>query len=493
MGYEKLVLWGTSYGTKVAEEYAQEFPQHVEALVLDSVVPPTGPDPLDRTTFEAVPRILRQLCAYRQCAQITPNPVGDLTRLVKRMGDGVVSGRYVGPHGHPYPVGISANELLDILLAGDFDPILRAEFPAAVRAAAGGDNAPLARLLVHASSGESEEGEGIDTPLYYTTTCEEEDFPWSRGAGPGERLAQAKSQIGTLPASAFAPFTSTNVLDFDELRACAYWPAATPAPPTVSEAMPNVPTLILSGADDLRTPTANARAVAAQIPDAHLLVVPNTGHAVLEDEPTSCARKALQAMFTGGVGVHSIAPCRPGAPASPLLIPTPLAPARLADVAPAHGYHGRAGRTLQAAALTIADFARQLTIQLLASGSSANLTSLSSGGLRAGWARLSKSGLSFHGYSYVPGVTVSGTVKSEKVTLRVGGSAAAHGTLHLGPHKALVGELGGQRVSTGASPTATAAIVGSDAQTSTLFALRGSAVRAAAHRLAGLLGWLPWN
>ena len=84
-GYEKLVLWGTSYGTKVAEQYAQQYPSHVEALVLDSVVPPAGPDPLDRTTFEAVPRILRQLCAYHQCAHITPSPVGDLARIVRRM------------------------------------------------------------------------------------------------------------------------------------------------------------------------------------------------------------------------------------------------------------------------------------------------------------------------------------------------------------------------------------------------------------------------
>ena len=38
-GYEKLVLYGTSYGTKVALEYAERYPQHVEALVLDSVVP----------------------------------------------------------------------------------------------------------------------------------------------------------------------------------------------------------------------------------------------------------------------------------------------------------------------------------------------------------------------------------------------------------------------------------------------------------------------
>src|SRR5262249_16437972 len=28
-GYEKLVLYGTSYGTKVAERYAQEYPSHV--------------------------------------------------------------------------------------------------------------------------------------------------------------------------------------------------------------------------------------------------------------------------------------------------------------------------------------------------------------------------------------------------------------------------------------------------------------------------------
>ena len=497
LGYEKLVLWGTSYGTKVAEEYAQRYPEHVEALVLDSVVPPTGPDPLDLTTFQAIPRILRQLCAYGQCARITPNPVGDLSRLVRRMGGGVVRGRYVGPHGHAVPIPITANELLDVLLAGDFDPLLRAEFPAAVRAASGGDNAPLARLLVHAFSGEGEEGEGIDSPLFYATTCEEEAFPWTRPAGPAERMAQAKAQIGALPASAFAPFTATNVFDFDELRACAYWPSATPAPPIQTEALPNVPALILSGADDLRTPTANARKVAAQIPDAHLLVVPNTGHAVLEDEPTPCARKALQAMFVSSapVGGAPIKPCPAGPATSPLLIPAPLAPARLTDVAPVHGYHGRAGRTLAAVGLTIADFERQLTIELLAASSSSDLTSLSSGGLRAGWAKLSKGGLSFHGYSYVPGVSVSGTVKAEKVTLRIGGKAAAHGTLRLGHNKALVGVLGGERVTTGASPTATAAIVGSDGQTqtSTLFAFRGAAVRAAAERLAGLLGWLTGN
>ncbi len=501
-GYEKLVLWGTSYGTKVAEQYAQQYPQHVEALILDSVVRPAGPDPLDRSTFEAVPRVLRQLCAYHQCAHITPSPVGDLARIVRRMHGGTLSGRWIGGHGHAQAVQVSANELLDVLLAGDFNPILRAEFPASARAAARGDTAPLVRLLARASGaygGEHEASEGVDEPLFLTTTCEEEAFPWSRTASPSERLAQATAAIDALPASATAPFTPTNMLDFDELRTCAHWLFATPAPPAVPETMPNVPTLIVSGADDLRTPTANARALAAQIPDAHLLVVPNTGHSALESEPTSCARKALQTMFTDGVGVQPIRPC-PAGPPPPLEGLAPLAPERLSDVPAAPGNHGRAGRTLQAVVLTLADFSRQFVLQLLetaggASGlSGVNPSQLDSGGLRAGWVQLAKGALRFHSYSYVPGVTISGTLEAKSVTLRIGGSAAARGTLRLRSHKALVGELGGQRVHLNrSSRTATAAIVGADAQASPVLGLRGSAVRTVARRLAGLLSRLPWD
>ncbi len=528
LGYEKLVLYGTSYGTKVAEEYAQRYPQNVEALVLDSVVPPAGPDPLDRATFAAIPRILRQLCAYGLCRHIARNPVHDLARLVRRMGGGAVVGRYIGPHGHPSPIPITSNELTDILLAGDFNPILRAEFPAAVHAADERDYAPLTRLLVHAFGGEREEGEGIDVPLFLTTSCEEQNFPWARTAGPRQRLAQVKAAIGALGASAFAPFTATNVLDFDVLRTCAYWPFATPAPPTVPATMPNVPTLILSGADDLRTPTSGALEVAAQIPDAHLLVVPDTGHAVLEGEPTSCARKALRTLFTGGVGTHAIKPCPAGPPLA-LLRPTPLAPSRLADVAPAHGYRGRAGRTLAAVRLTIAAAARELAVKLLeASGAlGGGSGGLDSGGLRSGWVGLGAGGLSFHDYSYIPGVTLSGAIRSEHATLHIGGHAGADGVLHLGAHHLLVGELEGQRVKIRGSEARTSAaevragraragraragsasearasgipasrarpdaIVGGDAQASPDLGNGSSAGGAALDRLAGLLERLPW-
>jgi pimeloyl-ACP methyl ester carboxylesterase len=445
-GYDKLVLYGTSYGTKVAEEYAQAYPSHVEALVLDSVVPPNGPDPLNRATFAAVPRILRQLCAGRACAHITRNPTADLAKLLARLAGATERGRWIDGHGRGHTIAISADAMLGALVEGDLEPILRAELPGAIHAAANGDTAALARLLARAESGEGEAespSESFDTPLYYATSCEEERFPWSRASNPRRRLAEARGQIAKLAPSSIAPFTASNVLDFSDMKACAFWPFPPTAAAMQDAPLPAVPTLILSGADDLRTPTANAREVAAQIPGSHLLVVPNVGHSVLGTDPSSCSHDALLALFAN----TAIKPCRP-APPSPLLRVIPLAPKRLADVTPARGTHGKPGRTLHAVALTLADFDRQLTLRELTQLESGSLAApaLDVGGLRAGWATFAAGKLALHAYSYVPGVTISGEIGAEIVRLSIGGTAAAHGTLRLGASNALTGVLGGQRV-----------------------------------------------
>ncbi|HYB22986.1 MAG TPA: alpha/beta fold hydrolase [Solirubrobacteraceae bacterium] len=480
-GYEKLVLYGTSYGTKVAEEYAQRYPTHVEALVLDSVVPPNGPEPLGRPTFQAVPRILRQLCARHACAQITANPVADLAKVVARTARAPLSGRLVDPDGKAQQIPLSSDELVELLLAGDFSSLLRAEFLTTVAAAARGDTAPLARLVDAVSHAEGEGREDFDDPLYYATTCEEQEFPWSRSASPGARVAEATAAARALGASAFAPFTVANALDLSDLHACAHWPYTTPAPALDDAPLPNVPTLILSGADDLRTPTSGAREVAGEIPDAHLLIVPYTGHSVLSDEPTPCASEALQALFAN----KPIKPCPVAAPPASLK-PPPLPPVRLAQVSPQHGYSGLAGRTLHSVSLTLGDFIRQLALQVGLSGSVESLLApkLRIGGLRAGWGELTSGELSLHGYSYIPGMTLSGTIKSEHVDLQVGGSAAAHGTLRSGAHSSLMGSLEGRRVALPANAIASAAIVGDDAQES----LHRGAGGALLHALAGALG-----
>ncbi|HEX5853772.1 MAG TPA: alpha/beta fold hydrolase [Solirubrobacteraceae bacterium] len=483
--YDKLVLYGTSYGTKVAEEYAQAHPSHVEALVLDSVVPPNGPDALNRPTFAAVPRVLSQLCAAHACARITSNPTADLRRVIARMAGGTLRGRVIDGFGKAHEETVDANELLDILLEGDFSSVLRAELLTSIAAAARGDAAPLERLVALVSSGGGEP-EDFDSPLYYATTCEEVSFPWNRAASAKTRLAQARKLAAALPAQTFAPFTANDALHAGDIQECAHWPSSLPAPPLDETPFPNVPALILSGADDLRTPTANAREVAAQIPDAHLLVVPHTGHAVLTGEPGDCATKALRAMFSA----KPVKPCRATpAPASPR--PPPLPPRHLGQLSAAPGSHGLPGRTLHAVALTLADTTRQLFLRLkdVSLTEAFTLPTLRAGGLRAGWAEYANNGFALHGVSYVPGVTVSGIIRSERVDLRIGGSADAHGTLRLGAHHALVGRLGGSHVVLPADSRASAAIVDGNAQASS-DAAGGRA--AAVARIRELTRLLPW-
>jgi pimeloyl-ACP methyl ester carboxylesterase len=484
-GYEKLVLYGTSYGTKVAEEYAEAYPEHVEALVLDSVVPPNGPDSLARSTFQAIPRVLSQLCAGRLCAHVTSHPVTDLRRVLARIEDAPLRPRILLAHGTSRRVTVSAEGLLDILLAGDFSDLLRAQLVTSLSAASHGDDAPIARLVGTLESG-SEAEEDFDLPLYYSTICEEETFPWNRASTPSARLAEALTAAHSLPAADFAPFSASDALGFGDADACSGWPFASSAPAPQQE-LPDVPTLIFSGADDLRTPTANAQEVASAIPDAKLVVVPYTGHSVLSAEPGSCGIQALKAFFAQ----HAIAACRK-APPPTLLRPAAVPPKSLSDVRTARGYEGTPGRTLEAVKLTLKDLGSQLALHLDSLGLEEFLASptVDLGGLRTGWMSFQASGLAFHDYSFVPGVSLSGSLKDETAALVIAGTAAAHGTLRIGAHHSLVGELGGQSVRIPQASVAEAAIVGADASASETINPRGTRRVDVPGWLSGLLGRL---
>src|SRR5918992_1579704 len=133
LGIERIALFGTSYGTKVALAYALRYPGNVERMVLDSVVEADGPDALYRDSIEAVPRALRALCRSG-CRRFTRDPLGDLTRLVRRLAAGPIRGEVVDPRGRRRRTRLTRSEFFSILLAGDFHPNMRAAFPGPLRA-----------------------------------------------------------------------------------------------------------------------------------------------------------------------------------------------------------------------------------------------------------------------------------------------------------------------------------------------------------------------
>jgi pimeloyl-ACP methyl ester carboxylesterase len=454
-GYEKLVLYGTSYGTKVALEYAERYPQDVQALVLDSVVPSNGWEPLHVASFEAVAGVMQELCAAEACVGITANPVGDLATLAAQLARRPLSGSVYDGAGHRHNVALGEAGLFDILEAGDLNPALRALLPAAVRSALDRYPDPLLRLkalaegLVPSVPIENRTGEPsaeVDETLFATTICEESPFPWSRTASSATKLGEASAFLNAQPASDFYPFSTQTALEDSVLPSCAHWPDASPPPPAPSPP-PDVPTLILSGEQDLRTPTSNARAVAAQIPDAQLLLVPFTGHSVLGSDLSDCSALAVKAFFAGGTGGGQIQPCAD--PRNPFA-PTPLTPTRLEFIRPPSALPGRAGKTVVAVLDTLVDLNRQVIAATLQAD--AQLPSGSSfGGLRGGFARLTSKSAILENFSLVPGVELSATFpvrkgKLQAADIRVGGSAAAAGTVRFGGSTTHVtGTLGGRR------------------------------------------------
>lgn len=276
----RLTVYGVSYGTKVALDYAWRHPRVVDGLVLDSpVVEDT--DPFYRRSAVGAARVLANQCTEGACAPGT-DPVADLRALVARMKRGTLAG----------PPAIGEGALLNAIVKGGRST-LRA-LPAALHAAAAGRLKPLAALILP-SIPDARQPDWLSAfgshTIYLATSCEDGDFPWRRSDTLAQRQAAVSKMLGRLGDAAFAPFDRYVGAQYGEARICAPWPNSGhhPAPPP----LPNVPALLLVGGDDDLAPLEGAREIAAQLPQAQVDTVAGVGHGVLGTGGAAAA--ALQA------------------------------------------------------------------------------------------------------------------------------------------------------------------------------------------------------
>lgn len=397
----KLAIYGVSYGTWVAQQYARRYPDHVERLVLDSIVPPDN-DPYDLRITRALPRVLRDLCARRACAGITADPVADLGAVVSEIqAHGRLRGAIRDLRGGRKRQGLSQYELLSLLVSSDLNPWLQARLPAALVAARNGDLTPLLRLRRDAGGPPQSIGE-LSAGLFVTTTCLDQPLPFSYSDSFAAREAAAAAALAALPAESFAPFDRETINRSSATQICLHWPDGAFRPES-TDPLPDVPTLVLSGLADLRTPFEGAQSVIAALPHAEVVTLTGAGHSVLTADITGCVDRALTRFF-GGRTVGT--PCR-GRDDGVRLAAVP--PRRLADVAPTSGVPGARGRVLRAAVTTIGDAWTTDNESLYA-----GFQDSSGGGLRAGHFSIVPTGegdlLIMRNMVYVPGVRVYGNV-----------------------------------------------------------------------------------
>jgi len=459
LGGTPLSLVAVSYGGRVAGMYAREHPQGIARMVLDSPTSPTGPSPLGSERLRALRRVLDEgICGAGACRSFSRDVYADLTRVVAALHRHPLHTSIYNARGRLQRASVTEAGVLRLLSGLDLSQGARELAPAAIAAAANGNPEPLARLT-HALQSEAP-GSGFASPpagtpptvtalapgllgegsfaaqapeidsaislaLTAATSCVEDELPWSPDSPVAGRAATLRNLLASLPAGSTAPFAPATVAASSSLSLCADWPATPPAPPSPT-GISATPTLILSGADDLRTPYEQDLTVAAGYSDAQLLQVPDVGHSTVSTDRTGCARKAMIEFLAAG---QAPASC-PGSSEAQAL---PLPPSSLGEVPAAASSSHLAGQVAAAATMTLEDLLGQ--------------TSFSGGGLRGGYWTLQPNGLALHGMIDVPGVALSGTIRGERDTitahLTVRGRLAGELTLH---GLTLSGRVGGSLV-----------------------------------------------
>jgi len=88
MGYRQINLWGGSYGTRVAQEYARRYPDRVRSMVLDGVAPPSMRISLDvwPTRDAALSALIEACSAAAACRAAHPDLAATLASIQASLG-----------------------------------------------------------------------------------------------------------------------------------------------------------------------------------------------------------------------------------------------------------------------------------------------------------------------------------------------------------------------------------------------------------------------
>ena len=269
LGYDRINLYGSSYGTIVAQHYLRRFPNRVRSVILDGVVPPqlalgaTGA--LDAQA--ALSSIFSRCVSQPACHSRFGDPAAAYRQVRDQLAGHPVWVDLTDPtSGEPYRLQFTTSHLSMVLRLASYTPELAALLPLDLHeAGASADFTPLAGqfLLIDRVYGDS-----IAEGMNDTVVCSE-DVPFYR-VDAQQRAELAKTFLGTS--------------QLDGLEAiCRVWPRGPVDPDFHQPLHSDVPALLLSGSNDPVTPPRYAAQAVRGFAHGLSLVMPGFGHGQLTD------------------------------------------------------------------------------------------------------------------------------------------------------------------------------------------------------------------
>jgi pimeloyl-ACP methyl ester carboxylesterase len=260
LGYERINLWGGSYGTRAALVYSRQHPERVRSLVLDGSAPFALKLPLyvARDAQRALDLLYGDCERDADCRAAFPEARAHFRELLARSSQRAIDVSFAHPRtGSPGRLRIEHAGLAGAARSLLYVPELASLLPLAVERAMTGDFAAFI-----ASVDAFARGVSVSTGMFLSIVCAE-DVP----------------RFDAVQAEQVSRDTFLGGAWLSDLRSeCDNWPSAQ-LPHTYFEPVASdVPSLLLSGNLDPVTPPSWGEEVQRHLLRSRHIVVPGAGH-----------------------------------------------------------------------------------------------------------------------------------------------------------------------------------------------------------------------
>jgi pimeloyl-ACP methyl ester carboxylesterase len=245
LGYQRINLYGVSYGTRVAQHYVRRFPAQARSVILDGVVPPQlalGTDTA-LNAEHALSSILSRCAHDPECSKHFGDPAVAYHTLRNSLQAHAVPVSLADPtSGEPAKLEFTNYHLATVLRLGSYTAEQAALLPLMLQGATtpSANFIPLASqfLMVNKSYGDA-----VAYGMHNSVVCTEDVPFWD--LSKVNRAELDKTYLGTA--------------QLDGLKSiCSIWPRGPIDPDFHAELHSDVPALLLSGGDDPVTPPTDA-------------------------------------------------------------------------------------------------------------------------------------------------------------------------------------------------------------------------------------------
>ena len=290
LGLAEWNVYGTSYGSYLAQTLMRDHPEGIRSVVLDSVLPTTYTMPANwRNTRAGFDNLFQACAAEPACNAAHPHLERTFTGLVNKLEAEPLTTTVSDPAtGEDIKVVLDGGALVDWLRNQNYAvPMLRAAPDRIDGLAAGRPDSIEAIALDRASRAPpfAPGAPALGFGLTYGVTCRE-DYPF---ATPEDLAAAGREAFPHYPASIQDEGVGGWAYANEDCRDVWKVPAAPEAmhQPVAS----SIPTLLVSGSFDTLTSLAGAKEAAAKISNATIISIPGVGHFVSPASP--CAQAVV--------------------------------------------------------------------------------------------------------------------------------------------------------------------------------------------------------